>query len=107
MKKLVLIGAMSVALFAAGSTSVNVPVTIDYTAGCAIKNLPASINIGSIMNVMSNRGKVLDPIGIDVICIDGTSYTVSLQAQDATVGASTIQLDFCADEGVRSLAQEV
>jgi hypothetical protein len=74
--KALLATSLAVGTAFAGSTSVDVPVTIDYTGGC-IMNVPTSVDLGTVPTIQpKGNGSVLPAISFTVKCTNGVNYTV-------------------------------
>ncbi|GAB6073276.1 hypothetical protein JCM14244_16530 [Venenivibrio stagnispumantis] len=62
----------------AGQTSVDVPVSIDYSGGCVL-NLPSSVDLGtfSTIDVKNNKVVALNPFSFTIKCTQGVNYTIN------------------------------
>ena len=92
----------AVSLFAAGTTSATVPVTINYTGGCKINNLASSYDLGTIPAILNSSGEVMNPVSFNVLCTDGLNYTVKVNSNTYhfTVGNSDYGMELYADSSL-------
>jgi len=85
----------------AGSTSTTVPVTIDYTQGCDVKNIKSNYDLGVIPAVQKNGGVMMNPISFQVACSSGLSYTIKTNSNNYSMKAdgtgSTYKMVFYTD----------
>lgn len=60
----------------AGQTSIDMPVSINYSGGCVL-NLPSSVDLGTIPTIQPiGNGSKLNPFSFSVKCTSGVNYTV-------------------------------